>query len=318
MAGVQWSNGKLRKGEAKHQFMHCEIEERLKRSHKNDDIDKDKTAGNLSAFGLSYTDLCKKYDRRINPLIINTEKKNGRKLRSDAVHCSCSIVYVPDTLNDTQKKQFVNAVFDYYKREFGANYIEGFYHQDEIHDYINPKTKEVVSSLGHIHNFVIPEVDNCLNAKKFINRKRINDLNKFLNDYCMREFGVPYMTGAGKEEGKSVEEMKREQVELLKENEKTIKEQAETIKKQTETITNNTEFINNQKENVKKFKICTELLNILLPILNELSDVLDNNISAYMPFDIKARKSVNDVIDKLNAFENVKIKEYSRNNSEER
>lgn len=227
MAGVQWTGGKFKKFEAKRQFMHCDIDERLKRSHNNTEIDKDKTHLNYSAFNLTYEQTCEKYDKRLKPIIDATikkqlEKANGKKtLRKDAVLLVSPIVYVPNELNDAQKREFINHTFDYFQARYGENYINGYAHFDEQHTYIDPTTKKERLSQVHIHNFIVPEIDGVLNAKKSTDRAVINEVNKDFEEYTFKTFGIHYVKGEKTKTRGTVEQLKqaskKAEIELLDE-----------------------------------------------------------------------------------------------------
>lgn len=226
MAGVQWTGGKFKKFEAKRQFMHCDNEERLKRSHSNEEINKDKTQLNISAFELNYEQTCEKYDKRLKPIIDATikkqlEKANGKKtLRKDAVLLVCPIVYVPNELNDEQKREFINHTFDYFKSRYGDNFINGYAHFDEQHTYIDPTTKKERLSQVHIHNFIVPEIDGVLNAKKTTSRAVINEVNKDFEDYTFKTFGIHYVKGEKTKTRGTVEQLKQQskkaEIDMLK------------------------------------------------------------------------------------------------------
>lgn len=210
MAGVQWSGGKCKKYGAKQKLMHCDKEERARRTHKNDDIDKSKSHLNMQAFDLDYAQTCKKYDDRIDPIVKETITRSKRKtIRKDAVYCVSPIVYVPEGLTQQQQQEFVAHTFDYFKKRFGDNYINGYAHFDEQHYYTDATTKEQRLSQVHIHNFIIPEVDGVLNAKVFTNRKTIEEVVKHFEEYTYETFGIHYVKGTKSKSRKTVEELKQ-------------------------------------------------------------------------------------------------------------
>lgn len=256
MAGVQWTGGKFKKREAKRRgFQHCDKEERLKREHKNKDINKEKTHLNMSAYDLNYEQTCAKYDERLKPIIEATikkqlEKANGKKtLRKDAVVLMDPIVYIPNELNEAQQRQFAQGIFDLFKGEYGDNYINGYAHFDEQHTYTDPETKLPKLSKNHIHNFIIPEKDGVLNAKKISERKEINRINALVEDYTFKTFGVHYITGKGTQPRRSVEQCKANDLNLQIES-KT--EDLQALKDEVIEVNNQLIGFNHSKEVMEK------------------------------------------------------------------
>lgn len=255
MAGVAWRGSKMKKNKVKQNMLHCEKEERKNRSHKNENIDKTLTDNNISAYGLSYEEMIKKYDERIKPIELKTKqmyRQLGRSMRKDTVYCLCPIVYVPNELDEDESLQFTNHIFDYFKNKFGANYIEGILHTDEQHEYVNTN-KEIVMSQKHIHNFIIPEIDGKLNAKKMVDRKLINEINKHIEDYCIQEFGIHYVKGTNTKSRKTVEELKAQshelEIQLQKEKlEKEINELNNAIRNKGKEINRINNTINNKEK----------------------------------------------------------------------
>ena len=299
MAGIQWGGkAKLKKFDVKRDFMHCDNEERKKRTHKNEDIDITKTDLNISAFKLSYKETCEKYDKRIKPIIKKTieeqlKSPNGKKtIRKDAVFCVAPMVWIPSELSYEQSIQFSNHIFEYFKKKFGDNYINGYAHFDEQHIYIDPTTKKERLSQGHLHNFIIPEVDGVLNNKKLVDRKLINEINKDVEDYTFKTFGVHYVKGEGTKSRKTVEDLKNES---YVEKNKLIRENSDT---ETKLHIDNNEIKKNNSDKDLQDK------------LNEDKKAFDDEHKRLQEIYINDMNKVNDANSKLNEvnsnIENVK------------
>ncbi len=207
-------------GHAKAIMRHSEKEERLIHNHSNPDIDKEKTVRNSFLYGLSYEDMCQKYDDRIRLL---DETTNTNK-RSDRVTMFSLEYPVPDGLPGYVEESFLEEVEKIIAKQYGErNIIESERHIDEKHAYIDPRDGEKKVSRAHGHTFVIPEIDGKLNGKRFSSKSNMMKLNKAIDQMAMEKFKVHYMTGEHARR-KSVEELK---IDSVLEVERTIKRQHE-------------------------------------------------------------------------------------------
>ena len=229
MASIQIEGGRLHSaGEAKAQFRHSCTDERLVHTHSNEDIDKTLTSTNTDLHGLSYADMCKAYDDRIQYHIDKLKSEGKRSMRSDAVTMLDIVIPVPEGLSDVKPDPDpehpdiipVSEVDRWYQdvekvinEHYGSKVVLDIkIHRDEIHEYRDPSTKEMTKSRIHGHCFCFPEVDGRLNCKKFTSRKDLISLNKEIDDMTHQNYERGFMTGK-KAVGrgfKSVEELKQD------------------------------------------------------------------------------------------------------------
>lgn len=198
--------------EIKAKIRHCDREERLKHEHSNKQINKDLTHNNLNLFkNDSYEDACNRFDNRL-AYLDNTTNTNKRK---DRVNCFGLSIPIPQGLTTEQERQFYSNAYQIISKQYGKdNIVAGYAHYDEIHDYIDASTGNIETSRPHFHLYVIPEKDGILNGKWFSSKANMNKLNKSIDDMCMRDFNVPFMTGS-KKKGQSVENLKEASMDKL-------------------------------------------------------------------------------------------------------
>ncbi len=217
MAGVQFAGGKFKGAtEAKAQFRHNDKEQRLLcGKHANEQINLDHTSRNTDIRGLSYREICEAYDRRINELD-STTNANKRKDRTTLLSLN---VVAPEGLPDEKVDAWYRRVWEITGDMYGqGNLLDCKIHRDEIHEYIDPDTRETRTSRVHGHMMLIPEHDGQLNGKWCASRSNIMKMNNAVHDMSVREFGVEFMTGSRKKNGKTVEQMKRDSAKALQED----------------------------------------------------------------------------------------------------
>lgn len=192
--------------EAKAKFRHCDKDERLKHEHSNANINKGVTADNKQWIA-DYKTVCKRYDERIKTL---DETTNTNK-RSDRVTCMGLCIPAPIELPEDKQKDWFNAVTRIATGMYGKqNLMQLYVHSDEVHDYVNPATGEMVTSRAHAHLYFIPEHEGKLNGKWFSSRKNMIALNNQIQEMSERAFGVKFMDGSKRKSRKTVEELKNE------------------------------------------------------------------------------------------------------------
>lgn len=211
MASVKWQGGKYHgAGEAKAHFRHDEKEQRMKHEHANEHINKELTKFNYSMYGLSYEEMCEKYDERIAEL-----DATGTNKRKDRTTLQSLEVPAPEGLPPDKRPAWFRRVHEIIVGFYGErNVIEGHVHVDEVHEYIDAETHRKRVSCEHLHEGVIPVVDGVLNGKKFSSRANINRLNKAVDEMSQKEFGVSFHTGKGGKSTKPVEQLKQESATL--------------------------------------------------------------------------------------------------------
>lgn len=210
MASVKWEGGKYHgAGETKAHFRHDEKEQRLAHEHANEHINKELTPFNYSMNGLSYAQMCEKYDKRVAELAPNT--------RMTKVTVTCQSLEIPAPAGLPKYRQSAwfkrvhELIIDFAGEE---NVIEGTVHVDELHEYIDASTGQKCMSRAHLHEAVVPAVDGKLNGREFSARKNIKRLNNIIHEMSVKEFGIPFHTGKGGKSTKSVEELKNESATL--------------------------------------------------------------------------------------------------------
>lgn len=219
MASVNFKGGKCHgAGEAKAIMRHCEKEERLKHEHSNPHIDKSKTDQNTSLYGLSYEEMCEKYDARIKLLDATTNTNH----RSDRVTMFSLYTPVPEDLPDELADSFLSDVEKIIIEQYGEqNVIESIRHHDEKHKYMDHGVWKM--SRSHLHSCIIPEIDGVLNGKQFSSKKNMNKLNKAIEEMSVQKYHMSFLTGK-EARGLTVEEAKHKS--RIEEYEATLERQA--------------------------------------------------------------------------------------------
>jgi hypothetical protein len=158
MAGVQWSGGKLTRSQFGAAMRHNEKEERLKREHGNEDIDKSVTHLNYSVKGLSYDERLQKLDKRLSE-IDTGRRSSGKNAR---VVAQSLIGYVPQEVEAQGRdavREWVSGFCGCVADQVGEeNIIDCDVHFDEQHEYVDPDTSEIVMSRVHAHLTFVPVV----------------------------------------------------------------------------------------------------------------------------------------------------------------
>ena len=255
MAAVQWSGGKCKGAvEAKANLRHNDKDERLTHEHENADIDLAKTKDNFSYRGLSYRQKCRAYDERLAS-VEQGRMSSGKNAR---VTMQSLVVYAPKDISPDKIKPWFMDVGRIIEARYGENFIDMDVHADEVHDYIDPSTGEVVSSRVHGHAALIPVVDGKLNGKKFSDKKNIVSLNNAIHEMSIDKYGVLFMDGTmknspKKRRTKTVEELKTDSVYAAEQMEAQIGKYNELQEQHDALQDENTELIR------KKSKLKQEL-----------------------------------------------------------
>lgn len=191
---------------------HCDKEIRAVARHGNRHIDVEKTKDNTQTGG-NYRDTVKKMNERIETLD-RTTNNNKRKNRVEVLEL---VIPVPAAIKDAEK--YLDDASAILTRRFGSRNMIGCYlHKDEVHEYVDHGTTR--RSLCHIHAFTVPEIDGRLNCREVTSRKNLIELNREIDEMSRETYHVPYISGDGNVNNKTVEELKnqseREAVEILK------------------------------------------------------------------------------------------------------
>lgn len=257
MASCNFKNAKLKGATAsKMRLRHCCPEGRAGAKKRNKHINLDKTKDNISVFGLSYKQCCDKYDKRIAEIDANG---NPNK-RKDRVTMLCIEVPCAADLPENQREAWFYKLSEIMIEFFGGpdNMIEGFWHVDEIHPYVEPESKKTVWSRAHGHFCGVPVVQNgTLNAKKLTARANIIKLNRKVDEMTRKEFNCEFLTGTKKRSFRTVEELKEissnieYEMELAKQR-KEIEEEQNRLRAHEEALKRQKREIEEKEENARK------------------------------------------------------------------
>lgn len=174
--------------------VHFDDIKRKEMNHANPHIDKDMTERNYWIGANSYNGVLYKLKERQLEL---DKLKPPKRLKADRITCAGITVPIPRVLTERgQADDFARDSYEVLERVFGADNVHGMtVHKDEVHDYIDPKTKETCTSLEHGHAFITPEdPEKGLNAKACLNKQKLRDLQKAMNDMCFERYGIEYNT----------------------------------------------------------------------------------------------------------------------------
>lgn len=182
-------------------FRHTTKDVRAKSKHSNPHLDTSLTHLNTSIHGLetgtdySYAQMCSLYDEKIEEA-----DEAGSSTRKDRVTMLTFISYAPEGLPEDKQDEWFLKVADIQRELFGAdNFIDGHIDRDEQHEYVDPDTVEVMTSRVHMCSYIIPrKEDGKLCAKDLTKRSVLVKQNKLINEMSIRDYGVEYVTGKGK------------------------------------------------------------------------------------------------------------------------
>lgn len=250
MASAKWEGGNCKGATAaKAMLRHSAIEKdrRAVAAKKNKDIDLGKAGDNFTLHGLSYEQACDRYDEiieRIRPT--NTNK------RHDAVTMQVIEIPAPEGLSEDQIVPWFRRVGKIIENDvFGSdNFIEGFIHADEVHEYTDPGTKEKVLSRVHGHFAGVPVVNGSLNNKKISSRRNIIKLNNAIEQMTRDEFGCSFNTGKKTKSVKTVETLKTDS--MLEEMRQEERERLEHVKQLEQDAMSRYRMANREREQILK------------------------------------------------------------------
>lgn len=208
MASCDWMKIKGA-GEAKAMFRHCDEEKRLECEHSNKDIDKTRTHLNLSfgAFEDGYEAVCKAYD----DFIADLDSLPGANKRKDRVTLVGWSIPAPKGMDENTAREWTVELYRLMIDRYDDVLLGGTAHFDEVHEYKNAETGKTEESRIHVHMYAVPAIDGKLNAKQFMSRKNMVQMNNAIEAMTQARFpGYRFMDGTQKKSTKSVEELKNE------------------------------------------------------------------------------------------------------------
>lgn len=151
--------------------------------------------------------------KRLQDRVAEIDKKEPpKRIRKDRVTMVGFEVPVPEGLPPEQEGRFFSIAYkEFAKMCGGAQNVSTLrIHRDEVHDYIDPATKDVKTSRVHAHCVGIPYVPGRgVNCKAWMTRQALRDLQKRIDDRCRQELGIAFMDGSRQRSRGTVEDLKR-------------------------------------------------------------------------------------------------------------
>ena len=113
-------------------------------------------------------------------------------------------------MSDQDARRFLTAACMELVRTPGMHVVGIGLHGDEVHEYVDPDSKNRVQSRLHVHVLVVPDIPGrgC-NMKSWLTKARYKELNQLLDRVCERELGYTYQNGSGQQSRGDVERMKQ-------------------------------------------------------------------------------------------------------------
>ena len=216
---------------------HNDRDERQNHTHRNKDIDTEKTKDNRQAWDYQTS------RRRLSERIKTLDETTNTNRRKDRVIALGITIALPEGLKEEDKEQCAKLMGQYLMQEFGRENIAQFsYHVDEVHQYREPVTGEEKTSREHIHAVVIPERDGKLQAKSIMTKTNMSRMNRELDGHIYQRFGVHLLTGE-KPLKRSVEELKHlsKRAEVLQHEKDALQTAYDRLKEERDGIYENCE-----------------------------------------------------------------------------
>lgn len=113
-------------------------------------------------------------------------------------------------MSNQDARRFLTAACMELVRTPGMHVVGIGLHGDEVHEYVDPDSKNRVQSRLHVHVLVVPDIPGrgC-NMKSWLTKARYKELNQLLDRVCERELGYTYQNGSGQQSRGDVERMKQ-------------------------------------------------------------------------------------------------------------
>ena len=303
MASVDWKKIKT-KQEVFAIMRHDCKDTRLKtKTHNNQELNKDLTHTNTGILD-NYKTSKQRYETRMSELPAP---------RKDSVLGLGFSIPFPKELQEQDQEQWVENVYKLMSDNYGENNICCFVvHRDEVHEYINPETKQREVSRPHIQGIIIPEINGRLCAKEVTARKNMININNVINDMTEETFGISWLTGAKSKSKGNVEDMKyKSRKAELEQKLKELEQQVLVREQYIKNITN--EFL------LKKQQIQQEI-----ETLNNTYDELKSDMEYFLNqgcIDIKSNTAINTYLSNNSMAYNklvVDAQQYIKNTSNRR
>ena len=188
--------------------VHLDQEKRMELNHSNEHIDKTLTDQNYFIGVSSFNEMVERIKHRTEEVDAILPPKRVAPDRVTAIS-----IYMPCPLEiekTGRADEFFQKGYEWLQERFGAENCHGMtVHKDEKHTYID-KGKEEKESLYHAHGVISPYTkEHGINAKNFMTREMLRDIQKEFNLYVYQEFGIE-MLKYSTPERKTVEQLKQE------------------------------------------------------------------------------------------------------------
>lgn len=184
-------------------------------------------------------------------------KEPPKRVRSDRVTMVAFEIPVPAGLPADKENAFFKLAYKEIARMCGGaeNVSPLKIHRDEIHDYLDPVTKEVKTSRVHAHCVGIPYIKGKgVNCKAFTARQRLRDLQQAIDRRCREELGVAFVDGTGQKSRGSVEDLKRYSAQAVAAQEAYIADLQTQTAKSTQEAQKAQEAASNARTELNKAK----------------------------------------------------------------
>lgn len=151
--------------------------------------------------------------QRLRDRVAEIDKKEPpKRIRKDRVTMVGFEVPVPEGLPPEQEGRFFSIAYKAFAKMCGGpqNVSTLRIHRDEVHDYLDPVTKDVKTSRVHAHCVGIPYVPGKgVNCKSWMTRAALRDLQADIDRQCRSELGIAFMDGSRQRGRGTVEDLKR-------------------------------------------------------------------------------------------------------------
>lgn len=253
MASCKFEGGKYHTAtEAKAHMRHDDIslESRIISAKGNPNIDVTKSHLNRSLLGLTYEQMCQKYDERIAYLDATTNTNR----RKDRVTLQNIEIPVPaDLVRKLYNRWFIKVTEILCSMYGQENFVDGQIHWDEEHEYLNAETGELTVSRVHAHFSIVPEVNGVLNCKKMSSRSNMRKLNAAIDNMTKVLFDCSFMTGEKTKSRQTVEELKNKSNRLaLDRREQNCKQREQTITEVEKSLLESKKAIVEQEQAIER------------------------------------------------------------------
>ncbi len=250
--------------------VHLDTHERENRDHSNKHINKELSRFNSFYGADNYDDMLQRARARVKQA---DEEYPPQRVKKDRVTVISAEFKCPQELvNQGKAEEFLQRVYDTLTERYGAENMCGMtIHKDEIHEYLDSKTHEMKLSLPHAHAFVVPYAHwtdkkgiehEGINCTHFMTRTELQEMQKAVNEMCVREYGIAYNTK---------EEPRHMSVEQLKADSDRAEEVIERAQQYADQVHDHAEYLELEKNNLETTVNSLEMQKGITD--NELSEV---------------------------------------------